>query len=124
MTEYSMLLQEGAPDGMTIDSEGNLWVALFGGSAIACYSPAGEQLRKIHIPTKNVTCPVFGGPELDTIYVTTTKKMQEDIPGAGGIFAVKVPGIKGRCAAYTANVGIRPGTDPWHKSMTERHAWG
>ena len=101
-------MQEGSPDGMTNDAEGNLWVALFGGSAIACYSPkTGEQLRKVQIPLEKVTCPVFGGPELDTIYVTSAKIGLDDIPGAGGIFAVKIPGIKGKCPAYTANVAIR-----------------
>ncbi|KAK9865886.1 hypothetical protein WJX84_010440 [Apatococcus fuscideae] len=100
--------EEGSPDGMTNDAEGNLWVALFGGSAIACYSPqTGEQLRKVHIPVEKVTCPIFGGAELDTIYVTTAKIGLDDIPGAGGIFAVKIPGIKGKCPAYTANVAIR-----------------
>ena len=51
----------GVPDGMTTDSQGNLWVACFGGAAVRCFSPAGEQLDKVLFPVTQVTSCTFGG---------------------------------------------------------------
>ncbi len=90
----------GAPDGMTIDSEGNIWVALWGGSAVGCWNPEiGELLRTIKVPAKNVTSCAFGGPGLETLYITTarqgtTKEELEKFPHAGGLFKTRT-GAKG-----------------------------
>jgi sugar lactone lactonase YvrE len=61
----------GIPDGMTADDRGNLWVACFGGAAIRCFSPAGEELDKVLFPVTQVTSCAFGGPGLADLYVTT-----------------------------------------------------
>ena len=61
----------GIPDGMTTDDQGNLWVACFGGAAVRCFSPAGEQLDEVSLPVTQVTSCVFGGPGLADLYVTT-----------------------------------------------------
>ncbi len=61
----------GIPDGMTADDRGNLWVACFGGAAVHCYSPAGEQLDEVFFPVSQVTSCAFGGPGLADLYVTT-----------------------------------------------------
>lgn len=90
----------GAPDGMTIDAEGNLWIALWGGSAVSCWDPEnGKLLRTIEIPAKNVTSCAFGDDDLGTLYITTarsgtSKEDLEKFPHSGGLFKTK-PGTKG-----------------------------
>lgn len=90
----------GYPDGMTIDEEDNLWVALWGGSAVACFNPEnGELIRKIEVPAKNVTSCAFGGNDLGTLYITTARESTSDedlqkFPHAGGVFKIR-PGVKG-----------------------------
>ncbi|WP_167614017.1 SMP-30/gluconolactonase/LRE family protein [Maribellus sediminis] len=90
----------GAPDGMTIDSDGNLWVALWGGSAVGCFNPeSGELIRKIDVPAKNVTSCAFGDDDLGTLYITTARESTSDeeltkFPHAGGVFKVR-PGVHG-----------------------------
>lgn len=90
----------GGPDGMTIDSEGHLWVCMWGGSCVCCFDPEkGELLRKINVPAMNVTSCAFGGKELRTLYITCASinmrpEDTEKYPLAGGLFAVD-PGVKG-----------------------------
>lgn len=91
---------EGAPDGMTIDADGNLWIALWGGSAVVCHNPAtGERLRKIELPCAQVTSCAFGGPDLNELYITTARvgydeeKLKNE-PLAGRLFHVKLD-VKG-----------------------------
>lgn len=79
--------EKSAPDGMCIDVEGNLWIAMWGGSKVLCCNPTtGEILQKIDVPDLNVSCCIFGGKELDTLYITTAR----DTEGKGGeLYAVK-----------------------------------
>jgi sugar lactone lactonase YvrE len=90
----------GYPDGMTIDVDGNLWVALWGGSAVSCWNPhTGELLRKIDVPAKNVTSCAFGDDDLETLYITTARESTSEeelkkFPHAGGLFKIR-PGVKG-----------------------------
>lgn len=73
--------RDGNPDGMTIDCEGMLWVALWGGSGVAQYHPrTGEMLKFVALPDRNVSCCTFGGEGGDILYITTA--MDED--GSGG----------------------------------------
>ena len=88
------------PDGPAVDSEGCLWVALFGGWGVERYSPAGELIGRIELPVPNVTKPAFGGDDLKTMYLTTawlslTPEKRAETPLAGGLFAVRVdtPGL-------------------------------
>jgi sugar lactone lactonase YvrE len=96
---------QGAPDGMTIDSEGMLWVAFWGGHGVYCYNPkTGLILQKIEIPAKNITSCAFGGKDLDILFITTASiGMSNDdnlsLPDAGKLFRVK-PGVKGIKANY------------------------
>lgn len=91
---------QGRPDGMTIDSEGMLWVAHWSGWRVARYDPkTGEQLAAVQLPVANVSCCTFGGRDLDVLYITTARKdLSEDQLGgqplAGGLFAVH-PGVTG-----------------------------
>jgi sugar lactone lactonase YvrE len=91
---------DGDPDGMCIDQEGMLWIALWEGWGVARYNPAtGEKIDFIDVPVRKVTSCTFGGSKLDTLYITTASvEMKEtdwkDQPQAGGIFTCRV-GVKG-----------------------------
>ena len=90
----------GHPDGMTIDEQGMLWVACCGGGRVARWDPAqGRLLQEVRLPVTMTTNCVFGGPELDTLYISTARVTltDEDLarqPLAGGLFSVK-PGVHG-----------------------------
>jgi len=65
----------GRPDGMTSDTNGNLWIAMWGGAQITRWNPQnGELLEQISLPAKNVTSCVFGGENLNELYVTSARK--------------------------------------------------
>lgn len=91
---------EGWPDGMTIDSEGMLWVAHWAAGCVSRWNPhTGEQLQKIEVPAYYVTSCTFGGEHLDELYITTARggmspEELERWPLAGGLFKVK-PGVRG-----------------------------
>ncbi|XP_050304259.1 regucalcin-like [Anthonomus grandis grandis] len=91
----------GRPDGMTIDVDDKLWVALYGGGSVIQVDPTtGSILRRIPIPAAHTTCPVWGGPNFDILYVTTSKRSlteqeRNEQPGAGAVYAVTNLGTKG-----------------------------
>jgi D-xylonolactonase len=90
---------DGYPDGMTVDSEGYLWIAFWGGWCLRRYSPDGEWVETIKMPVQRPTSCAFGGRDLDRLYVTSASigldddalKMQ---PNAGGLFMF-TPGVRG-----------------------------
>lgn len=90
----------GVPDGMTIDSEGMLWVAQWGGWQVSRWDPAaGEQIGRIPIPAAQVTSCCFGGDRLEDLYITTARigiqaDALADQPQAGGLFLAR-PGVVG-----------------------------
>lgn len=84
----------GSPDGMAIDAEDGLWVALWGGSAVHRYDAAGKLSEVIELPASKVTCPTFGGPDRRTLYVTTASLDVPDEPAAGAVFRAEV-GVTG-----------------------------
>ncbi|KAK8730704.1 hypothetical protein OTU49_007878, partial [Cherax quadricarinatus] len=94
-------LQDQRPDGMTTDVDGNLWVACFGGRQVICVDPKeAKVIRKIAIPSKNVTSVCWGGKDYSTLYVTsgtlrTTPEERAAYPSSGGTFAVTGLGTKG-----------------------------
>ncbi|GAF21213.1 LOW QUALITY PROTEIN: gluconolactonase [Bacillus sp. JCM 19047] len=72
----------GAPDGMTIDSEGKLWVALWGAGAVIRVDPeTGHVSEKITVPASNTTSCVFGGTNYQTLFITTASKDGEEKSG-------------------------------------------
>jgi sugar lactone lactonase YvrE len=95
----------GGPDGMTIDADGNLWVALWGSGTVGKFDPrTGQLLQKVIVPAPNVSSCAFGGKNLDILYITTARAwMNEEklkqFPLSGGLFAVK-PGVKGVRAEF------------------------
>ena len=89
----------GGPDGMTVDADGCLWVAMFGGYQVQRFSPEGKQLEKVATPGSPLTtCCCFGGPDLDTLYITTGREAlagvsTEGEPNAGALFAAEVDAV-------------------------------
>ena len=88
---------EGIPDGMTIDDDGKLWVALWGGRRVVRFDPAtGSAVGQVELPALNVTSCCFGGKNLDELYITTGNLNTDrtEYPHAGSVFVVR-PGITG-----------------------------
>ncbi|MFF8398531.1 SMP-30/gluconolactonase/LRE family protein [Streptomyces sp. NPDC016172] len=98
-------IEEGAgfPDGLTVDAEGCVWVALWQGSAVRRYTPGGELDRVIELPVPLVTACAFGGPDLTDLYVTTARTGLTDPPALAGALFV-VPGA-GKGLAQPAFAG-------------------
>jgi sugar lactone lactonase YvrE len=90
------LPDDGRPDGLTVDAEGGLWVALFGDGAVHRYTSAGSLDAVIELPTPKVTACTLGGPALDQLFITTSRQglAPDDDPIAGSLFQaqVDVPG--------------------------------
>jgi sugar lactone lactonase YvrE len=84
--------EAGSPDGLVVDAEGCLWVALWEGWAVRRYAPDGELLGVIELPVCRVTKPAFGGPGLADLYITTAATDVPDPvqPHAGGLFRARV----------------------------------
>ena len=83
--------EAGFPDGMTVDAEGFLWVAHWGGSRISRYDPDGTVERVVPMPVPNVTSLAFAGPDLTTLYITTAREgmspaQLEAVPESGGLY--------------------------------------
>ena len=90
---------DGYPDGMTVDSEGCLWIAFWDGWAVRRYSPAGAWLETIRMPVSRPTSCAFGGADFDRLYITSAsigldEEAIEMQPKAGGLFMVR-PGVRG-----------------------------
>lgn len=85
----------GWPDGMTCDTEGQLWVAMWGGARLTRWNPAtGRLLEEIPFPALNVSSCAFGGPDLTDLYVTTARKGMDPgslakYPFSGGLFCIR-----------------------------------
>jgi sugar lactone lactonase YvrE len=91
--------EQGVPDGMTVDDEGCLWVAFWGGRAVRRYSADGSLLQEVALPVHQVTSCAFGGDDLGDLYITSaTRGLSaadlEGQPGAGGVFRCR-PGVTG-----------------------------
>jgi sugar lactone lactonase YvrE len=89
----------GVPDGMTVDSEGFVWSAFWGGWKVVRYNPEGKIDREYRLPVPNPTSCAFGGKHLDELYVTSatlglTAKEKSDTPQSGDLFRLRT-GIKG-----------------------------
>ncbi|WP_336216139.1 SMP-30/gluconolactonase/LRE family protein [Nonomuraea sp. LPB2021202275-12-8] len=88
---------QGAPDGLTVDAEGGVWVALWEGSAVHRYTPEGKLDEIVPLPVRKVTAVTFGGEGLDRLFITTSALGADRTrePDAGAVFAAD-PGVRGR----------------------------
>ena len=89
----------GNPDGMTIDTDGGLWVAMWNGWSVNRYAPDGTLDLVVDVPASHVTSAIFGGPDLDDLYITCawselTDEERAAQPEAGSLFRVR-PGVRG-----------------------------
>jgi len=88
------------PDGLTLDAEGCVWLALWGSGELRRYTPDGRLDTVVRLPAWQVTSAAFGGPDLGTLFITTAREgltpaEQAEQPHAGDIFAC-TPGVTGR----------------------------
>jgi sugar lactone lactonase YvrE len=86
--------EDESPDGLTVDAEGGVWVALFGGGAVHRYTADGRLDAVVEVPTPQVTACTFGGPGLDQLFITTSAEGREGDPVAGSLFLADV-GVAG-----------------------------
>jgi sugar lactone lactonase YvrE len=92
---FAHMAQPAFPDGSCIDAEGGLWNTRFHGGCVVRHRPDGQVDRVITLPVRRPTCCAFGGPDLSTLYVTTTSQHMSDAeraaePLAGALLALKV----------------------------------
>jgi sugar lactone lactonase YvrE len=102
----------GAPDGLTVDAEGDLWVAVYGGGCVHRYAPDGVLRQALEVPAEQSTCCAFGGPGLTSLYVTTATENWSDEqrradPAAGLVYRLSTDAV-GRPA-----FPFRPDSDWW-----------
>jgi len=88
--------EDGVPDGMTVDAEGFVWCARWGGSCLVRYRPDGVEQQRIRFPACKVSSAGFGGTDLDELYVTTAggDDRAAEGDGAGALFRLR-PGVRG-----------------------------
>ena len=86
----------GGPDGLTVDEEGGVWVALWDGGAVHRYTPAGVLEARVELPVRRVTSCAFGGPGLAELFITTSREGLEGDTGAAGSVFRCTPGQTGR----------------------------
>lgn len=99
-TFFTFSIDDGMPDGLTVDSSGNVWCALYGGAKVVCISAKGVLNLSLPLPAALVTSLCFGGPGLKTLYVTTGWSMGtteatkgKDIGGTVFMRPVDSPGL-------------------------------
>ena len=89
--------EDGFPDGMTIDNEGRLWIAFWGGAKIMCVNPDSKAIEEVvSFPVSKITSCAFGGEKMDQLFITSAKVQvnEKDEPMAGKTFVVSL-GVKG-----------------------------
>lgn len=92
--------EDGKPDGMTVDAEGCLWVAVWDAWRVSRYAPSGAELMRIRLPVPRPTSCCFGGANLQTLYITSASvRLSGDAlaaaPLSGALFALEIPGVRG-----------------------------
>ena len=91
---------DGTPDGLTVDQDGCLWVAIWDAWRVSRFSADGEEMLRIKMPVPRPTSCCFGGENLDTLYVTSASvrlnvEALAAAPQSGSLFAIRTPGIRG-----------------------------
>jgi len=86
--------EAGTPDGLCLDAEGGVWVALWDGGAVHRYGPDGSLDAVIPMPVTRPTACAFGGPDLADLYITTSRPSADDPKPSGALFRAR-PGVTG-----------------------------
>ncbi len=87
---------DASPDGMTIDTDGNLWIAFCHGGCVSCFSPeSGDEIHRVSVPCLETTACAFGGPDLTDLYVTTGVHKTAKEEHAGRLFIIRDLKAKG-----------------------------
>lgn len=95
-TAFSTAHLDASPDGMTIDTNGNLWIAFCHGGCVSCFDPkTGNELHRVSIPCLETTSCAFGGPNLNELYVTTGVHRTAREEDAGRVMVVRGLGAMG-----------------------------
>jgi sugar lactone lactonase YvrE len=92
-------VEDGVPDGLTLDAEGCAWIALWGGHGVRRVAPDGRVLGDLRLPVSQVSSCTFGGPDMGTLFITTARKLLPPQalvhePQAGSLFSCR-PGVRG-----------------------------
>ena len=96
----------GSPDGLCVDTDGNLWVAIWGGGEVRCYTPAGERLATVSVPAPHTTSVAFAGPDRDVLLITTatdqlSAAQLDAFPLSGRLFTAHVGAVGLPVAAWS-----------------------
>lgn len=83
------------PDGLTVDAEGALWVAQWGGSSVRRHAPTGELLAVVEVDAAQASCPGFVGPNLDTLAITTAQEGLDTLTDQAGAIFLADAGVSG-----------------------------
>ncbi|MGA8114830.1 MAG: SMP-30/gluconolactonase/LRE family protein [Actinocatenispora sp.] len=91
---------QGSPDGLAVDTEGNVWSAFAGGFRVVCFDPSGREIERVRIPAPNPTSCCFAGPLRDRLVVTTGRKRLprealEQYPESGRVWDAGPVGVRG-----------------------------
>ncbi|MCK4516111.1 MAG: SMP-30/gluconolactonase/LRE family protein [Spirochaetaceae bacterium] len=98
---YDFADEPGLPDGSVVDSDGYLWNAEWNGYRLIRISPEGKRDQIVEMPVKNPTCVAFGGEDLKSLFITTSRLMLSDdelkqAPTSGSLYAIDIecPGLR------------------------------
>jgi sugar lactone lactonase YvrE len=87
----------GLPDGIAVDAEGGVWVALWDGGAVRRYAPDGSLDAVVALPCGRVTACAFGGDDLSQLFITTSRlELPDGVDPAGGSLFRCEPGVRGQ----------------------------
>jgi sugar lactone lactonase YvrE len=88
-------ISDGSPDGMCVDTDGNLWIAIWGAGEVRCYTPGGDQIAIVHVGPPHTSSVEFVGPDLDRLLITTATSelgpaQLDEFPDSGRLFTARV----------------------------------
>lgn len=90
------VVPDGGADGLAVDQDGGVWVAIYGGSAVHHYSATGDLIDVVKLPVRQPTALAFAGPNLDRLIVTTSRyALSDPEPAAGALFEFTGHGVRG-----------------------------
>jgi len=99
----ALRIDDGSPDGLCVDADGNLWIAIWGAGEVRCYTPGGKRLATVDVPAPHTSSVAFVGPARDTLLITTARdelgaQQLAEFPLSGHLFTAR-PEVAGLPAA-------------------------